>query len=139
MTYLLDTCVLSELIKKDPNPKVINWVASINENNIYISVLTIGEIHKGVEKIPDGKRRSKLHKWVTYELQGRFQNRILNFDLQVATLWGQLQAHSELKGTPMPAIDGQIAATGVFHNLTVVTRNTSDMAVSDVSLCNPWI
>lgn len=138
MKYLLDTCVLSELVKKDPDPKVIKWVSNTNETNLYISVLTIGEIHKGVEKLPDGKRRSKLHKWVSHDLQGRFQNRILNFDIQVAALWGQLQAQSELKGTPMPAIDGQIAATAVFHNLTVVTRNITDMIASEVTLYNPW-
>lgn len=138
MKYLLDTCVLSELVKKTPDSKVVKWISGIDENNLFISVLTIGEIHQGVEKIPLGKKKAKLHKWVTHDLQDRFQNRILDFDLATASFWGQLQAQSELQGTPMPAIDGQIAATGIFNNLTVVTRNTSDMKVSGISLHNPW-
>ncbi len=138
MKYLIDTCVLSELVKKSPNSEVIKWISDIDENKIFISVLTIGEIHKGVEKLPSSKKKTKLHKWVTYDLQDRFQNRILDFDLATASLWGRLQAQSELKGSPMPAIDGQIAATGVLNNLTVVTRNVSDMKISGVLLHNPW-
>ncbi len=138
MKYLLDTCVLSELVKKFPNPNVVGWISGVNENNLFICVLTIGEIHKGVEKLPSSKKKAKLHKWVTHDLLDRFKNRVLDFDLATASLWGQLQAQSELQGTPMPAIDGQIAATGVLNNLTVVTRNTSDMEICGVSLYNPW-
>lgn len=138
MKYLLDTCVLSELIKKKPDSNVVMWISGLNEKDLFISVLTIGEIYKGVEKLSSGDKKSKLHKWVTHDLQERFQNRILSFDLEAASLWGQRQAQSELKGKPMPAIDGQIAATGLFNNLTVVTRNVSDMEISGVLLFNPW-
>ena len=138
MKYLLDTCVLSELVKKEPSKKIVNWILEVDENSLFISVLSIGEIHKGIEKLPVSRRKATLHKWVTHDLESRFLNRILDFDLKTAALWGRLQAKSELQGTPMPAIDGQIAATGVFHDLTVVTRNASDMQASGVLLYNPW-
>lgn len=138
MNYLLDTCVISELIKKDPSSKVVKWISKTEENNLFISVLTIGEIHKGIEKLPESKKKEKLHKWVNNDLQERFKERIINFDLQTATVWGKIQAHSETLGKALPAIDGQIAATGISYDLIVVTRNTTDMEISGVSLLNPW-
>jgi len=136
--YLLDTCVLSELVKKNPSPKVTTWILTTDESRLFISVLTFGEIHKGIEKLPKSKKKEKLHNWVNFELRERFKNRIISFDLQVATIWGKIQALSESSGKGMPAIDGQIAATGICHNLTVVTRNTADMEISGVTLFNPW-
>jgi len=138
MRYLLDTCVISELIKKKPNPKIVQWIAKEEENNLFMSVLTIGEIHKGIEKLPESRKKEKLHDWVRYDLEERFQDRILNFDLQTAVIWGRIQAHSELTGRAMPAIDGLIAATGLSYDLAVVTRNTTDMEMSGVTLINPW-
>ncbi len=138
MNYLLDTCVISELIKKNPSQKVAKWVAKTEEINLFISVLTIGEIHKGIEKLPKSKKKEKLHKWVNYDLKERFKNRIIDFDLQIATTWGKVQAQSELLGKAMLAINGQIAATGISYDLTVVTRNTTDMEISGVTLLNPW-
>jgi predicted nucleic acid-binding protein len=139
MRYLLDTCVISELIKKDPNQQVVKWVSETPENNLFISVLTIGEIHKGIEKLPESKKIEKLHKWVNDDLKERFRNKILSLDLQTATTWGKIQAQSELAGKALPAIDGIIAATGISNDLIVVTRNTSDMEASGVTLFNPWI
>jgi len=104
----------------------------------YASVLTIGEIHKGIEKLPESKKKEKLHKWVNYDLKERFKNRIIDFDLQTATVWGKIQAQSELSGKGMPAIDGQIVATGISYDLIVVTRNITDMEISGASLINPW-
>jgi predicted nucleic acid-binding protein len=138
MKYLLDTCVLSELIKKNPNQKVIKWVSGNDESNLFISVLTIGEIHKGIEKLQESNKKDKLHQWVNYDLQERFKSRIIDFDLKTATVWGKVQAHSELSGKGMPAIDGQIVATGISYDLTVVTRNTTDMEISGAALLNPW-
>ena len=138
MKYLLDTCVISELIKKKPNPKIVKWIAKAEESSLFMSVLTIGEIHKGIEKLPESRKKEKLHDWVRYDLEERFQNRILNFDLQTAVIWGRIQAHSELSGKAMPAIDGLIAATGLSYDLAVVTRNTTDMEISGVTLINPW-
>lgn len=138
MNYLLDTCVISELVKKKPNSEVVKWISKADENNLFISVLTIGEIHKGIEKIPESRRKENLYNWVNYELKERFKNRIIDFDLHAATIWGKAQAISEQSGKNMPSIDGLIAATGIAYDLTVVTRNTKDMEVSGVSLLNPW-
>ena len=138
MKYLLDTCVLSELIKKNPNQKVVKWVSGNDESNLFISVLTIGEIHKGIEKLQESKKKDKLHQWVNCDLQERFKSRIIDFDLKTAMVWGKVQAHSELSGRGMPAIDGQIVATGISYDLTVVTRNTTDMEISGADLLNPW-
>ena len=138
MNYLLDTCVLSELIKKNPSAKVVKWISKTEEVHLFISVLTIGEIHKGIEKLPESKKKEKLHKWVNYDLKERFKNRIIDFDLQTATVWGKIQAQSELSGKSMPAIDGQIVATGISYDLIVVTRNITDMEISGASLLNPW-
>ena len=138
MKYLLDTCVLSELIKKNPSQKVVKWVSKNDEANLFISVLTIGEIHRGIEKLPKSKKKEKLHQWVNNDLKERFKSRIIDFDLQTATVWGRVQAHSELLGKGMPAIDGQIVATGITYDLTVVTRNTKDMEISGANLLNPW-
>lgn len=138
MKYLLDTCTISELIKKNPSPKVTDWVSKTDENRLFISVLTFGEIHKGIEKLPESKKKAKLHNWVNVELKERFKNRVIDFDLQTATTWGKIQALSESAGKGMPTIDGQIAATGIYHDLVVVTKNTSDMEISGVALLNPW-
>jgi len=138
MKYLLDTCVISELIKKKPNPKIVQWIAKTEESSLFMSVLTIGEIHKGIEKLPESRKKEKLHDWIRYDLEERFQNRILDFDLQTAVIWGRIQAHSELSGKAMPAIDGLIAATGLSYDLAVVTRNSTDMEMSGVTLINPW-
>ncbi|CCK80223.1 type II toxin-antitoxin system VapC family toxin [Desulfobacula toluolica] len=139
MNYLLDTCVISELIKKQPNPKVVQWISNIEEASLFISVLTIGELHKGIEKLPESKKKNRLHKWVTYDLKKRFENKIIDFDLQTATIWGKIQANSELLGQTLPAIDALIASTGISHGLIVVTRNTKDMEISGVDLLNPWL
>jgi len=138
MNYLLDTCVLSELIKPEPSLNVIGWISDIDERCLYISVLTIGEIHKGIEKLPESKKKDNLHKWVNFDLNERFNNKILNIDIHIATTWGKVQAQSELIGQALPTIDGLIACTGIAHDLTVVTRNTKDMKSSGVSLINPW-
>lgn len=138
MKYLLDTCVLSELIKKKPDKKVVKWVSRNDEGNLFISVLTIGEIHKGIEKLPKSEKKEKLHQWVTCDLKERFMGRTIDFDLKTATVWGKIQARSELSGKGMPAIDGQIVATGISYNLTVVTRNTTDMEISGAALHDPW-
>jgi toxin FitB len=138
MKYLLDTCIISELIKDDPDAKVVEWISEIPEASLFLSVLTLGEIHKGIEKLPESKRKDKLHKWVNSDLSERFKNRILNLDLAVATRWGQVQGQAEIIGKPMPVIDGLIAATGISNDLIVATRNIKDMEVSDAALINPW-
>ena len=139
MNYLLDTCVISELIKKNPDTNVLRWISELEETSLYLSVLTFGEIHKGIEKLPQSKKKEQLHKWVNSDLRERFKNRIINLDLVVATKWGEIQGKAELAGKPMSLIDGLISATGIVYDLIVVTRNTKDMEQSSVSLLNPWL
>ncbi len=138
MRFLLDTCIISELSKKAPAPCVVKWISDVDENNLFISALTIGEIYKGIEKLSDSIKKSTLYLWLTHDLEERFHNRILAFDATTAAIWGKIQAQSELAGQTMPVIDAQIAAIASRHNLTVVTRNISDMKISGVSLYNPW-
>lgn len=138
MKFLLDTCVISEIIRPIPSSKVIKWIKEEDENNLFISVLTVGELHKGIEKLSDSKRKQELHNWVEKDLKERFWNRIIHIDLQIAIQWGIIQGVAEKAGKPMPAIDALIAATGIAHHLTVVTRNTQDMRESSVVLFNPW-
>lgn len=139
MKYLLDTCVISEIIRKKPNKNVISWIQNQNEDNLYLSVLTFGEIEKGIEKAPDETRKRNLQLWVEEDLKKRFESRIIPIDLRVSTKWGSIQGAAELLGKPMHAIDGLIAVSGLVHNCIVVTRNTSDMVQSSVELLNPWL
>ena len=138
MNYLLDTCLISELAKPKANGKVVDWVLGENETSFYISVLTFGELHKGIEKLPESKKKKELRNWIESELKNRFQNRIIGIDMSVSILWGKIQCFTGKKGKPMPAIDSLIAATGLAYDLTVVTRNVADMEQSGVKLFNPW-
>lgn len=138
MKYLIDTCVIAEVTKPKPNSNVVSWLKSQNENYLYISVLTLGELSKGIEKVKDVHRKKKLHLWLADDLRERFSGRILSVNEQVAMTWGQVQGKAELQGKSMPTIDGLIAATGLVFNMTVVTRNISDMEESGVVLLDPW-
>ena len=123
-----------------PNPKkkVTKWIKSEDEGNFFISVLTIGELHKGIEKLDRSKRKEELHNWVENDLKDRFWTRIIDIDIETAMAWGKIQGAAERIGKPIPAVDSLIAATGITHHLTVVTRNISDMKESGVALLNPW-
>lgn len=138
MNYLLDTCIISELIKPKPNSKVIKWLRSCREESLFLSSLTIGEIQKGISKLPESRKKNELQTWLDAELALRFDRRILGVDIAVAKKWGDIQASSELAGNKMPVVDSLIASIGIVHDLTVVTRNTADMKPSGVRLLNPW-
>ncbi len=138
MKYLLDTCVISEAIKPKPNRKVMAWLKKQDEENLYLSVLTFGEIEKGIEKSINQKRKNKLRLWVEDDLKRRFEGRVLQIDIRVASKWGEIQGKSEVVGKPLPSIDGLIAVTGLVNNCVVVTRNITDMQQSSVELHNPW-
>ena len=138
MNYLLDTCVISELIKPKPNSKVVKWLRSCRDENLFLSVLTIGEIQKGISKLPDSRKRNNLQKWMDAELILRFDRRILGIDFKIAQKWGEVQASAEITGTKMPVIDSLIAAIGLVHDLTIVTRDTSGMEKNGAKLFNPW-
>ena len=138
MNFILDTCVISELIKPHPNESVIAWLQSKSEDCLFLSVLSFGEIAKGIEKLSDETKKMRLKQWVEEDLKLRFKDRIISIDLDISVKWGEVQGIAELKGRPMPSIDGLIAASGIVKNYTVATRNISDMEQSSVKLLNPW-
>jgi predicted nucleic acid-binding protein len=138
MTFLLDTCVISELVAKQPNHHVVQWVDNINEDKLFLSAITIGEIKRGIEKLADSSRKSALAEWLEGDLLIRFTERILPIDTPVMLVWGQLTADLEKQGRRMPAIDSLIAATCLQGRLDLVTRNESDFALSGVTVINPW-
>ena len=138
MRFLLDTCVISELIARQPDPGVVQWVDSIDEDRLFLSTITIGEIKKGIEKLPVSSRRSALAEWLDEELLIRFQDKILPMDTEVMLVWGELTAQLEKQGKPMPAIDSLIAATALQARLNLVTRNEDDFAHCGVAVINPW-
>jgi tRNA(fMet)-specific endonuclease VapC len=138
MSYLLDTCVVSELVAKRPNPRVIQWIDQTDETDLYLSVLTIGEIRKGVEKLPDSERKSMLDLWLRDQLLVRFKDRLLPIDAHVMLQWGQLTGVLEMEGKTMGAIDSLIAATALHGGLTLVTRNEADFQHTGVPILNLW-
>ena len=135
MSWLLDTCVLSEPARKTPDPRVVQWLADQAEEELFISVLTLGELWKGAALLPDGRKRRQILLWLQRDIRQRFEGRILPVDETVSLAWGQLLADAE---RPLPAIDSLIAATAVAHQLTLATRNTEDMADSGAAVFNPW-
>ena len=139
MKYLLDTCVISEIIKKRPDEKVLTWLQQQDEDDLYLSVLTLGEIEKWIEKAVDITRKSRLILWVNNDLKQRFQERLIPVDLRIANQWGRVQGRAELIGKPMPSIDGLIAVSALVYECVMVTRNTTDMEQSGVVLFNPWL
>jgi toxin FitB len=136
--FLLDTNVISELIRPKPDPKVTKWIDATDEDLLFLSVLTLGEIRKGVMLLPRSGRRTALESWLRNDLSLRFSGRILNIDQEVADRWGQLSALTSARGANVAVIDGLLAATATEHDLTLVTRNTRDVAATGVSLWNPW-
>lgn len=135
MSYLIDTNVLSELRRKQPDPHVVAWMQVRPPPSMFLSVLTLGEIRKGIERIEDGNRKQALLDWLEMELPHYFVGRLLGIDAQTADRWGRLMASA---GRPLPAIDGLLAATALQHDLTLVTRNTKDFEGLGVVLINPW-
>lgn len=138
MNYLMDTCVISEIIKPKPSSKVIKWLRACQDENLFLSSLTIGEIQKEISELPDSRKRNKLQEWMDTELIRRFDKRVLVIDIKVAQKWGEIQASSEITGTKMPVIDSLIAAIGLVYDMTIVTRDTSGMEKSGARLFNPW-
>lgn len=138
MAFLIDTCVLSELVKKRPEPRVVRWVDDAEEETLHLSVLTIGELHKGVAKLRPSAKRRNLESWVRTDLPVRFEGRILPISIDVASRWGELCGEAERRGEPLPVIDALIAATALASSLTVVTRNTNDLERTGVDVLDPW-
>lgn len=136
--FLLDSNVISELLKPKPDNRLLRWVEETDESILFLSVLTLGEIRNGVQRLRSGLRRGRLESWLQVDLPSRFQGRILPIDRAVADRWGRISAAAAAKGKPVPAIDGLLAATALDHDLTLVTRNVSDVAATGVPTLNPW-
>lgn len=135
MSYLIDTHVISELRRKQPDANVVAWFERCAAQSLFLSVLTLGEIRKGIERLEDAKRRQILLEWLHVELPTFFLGRILSVDAPVADRWGRLQSDA---GRPLPAIDGLLAATALQHDMTLVTRNVKDFNGLGLNLVNPW-
>lgn len=135
MSYLLDTNVLSELRRRVPNARVVDWLAQRPTSTLFLSVLTLGEIRKGAEGVTDAQRRLALIDWLEADLPAFFTGRILPIDTQVADRWGRLVAAT---GRPLPAIDSLLAATALHHGLYLVTRNERDFTNLGLQVINPW-
>jgi len=138
MKYLIDTNVISELIARQPNPKVVGWIDQLDPEMVYLSVITIGEIRKGIEKLPAAKRKDAIKQWLESDLLVRFEGRIVAITVQTMLQWGELMARLERKGKPMGAIDSLIAATALEGQYVLATRNAEDFQNTDVSVINPW-
>ncbi len=138
MSWLLDTCALSEYAKKTPAPEVIAWLDEQDETSLFMSVITLGEIEKGILKlrVSDPRRSQKLTAWLG-KVEQRFAGRILPLDAAALHVWAQIAAHAELAGQPMPVMDGLLMATAQCHGLTVVTRNVQDFELYP-QVFNPW-
>jgi toxin FitB len=136
VSYLLDTNVLSELRRKQPDAQVVHWVESRPASVLYLSVLSVGEIRRGVEALANGRHRTALLDWLEVDLAAFFAGRLLPVDLAVAERWGRLLAHA---ARPLPAVDSLLAATALHHNMTLVTRNVRDfVAIAGLDVINPW-
>lgn len=136
--FLLDTNCISEVVRARPEPRVLEWLEAADERLLYLSVLTLGEIRKGVAGLPQGKRRTRLEAWLEVELQARFSGRILPIDAAIADRWGLLAADAKRRGKALSTIDALLAATALHFNLTLVSRNVSDFAHTPVLILNPW-
>jgi toxin FitB len=138
VNFLLDTVVVSEWVKPRPDPGVVAWLDEADEDRTFISVATLAELRYGVERLPPGRRRTRLSVWLETELPLRFENRVLGVDQKTAEVWGRIIARGEAEGRPIGAMDALIAATAELHDLTLVTRNVKDFETVLHNVHNPW-
>lgn len=138
MTYLLDTTAVSEWVKPRPDPGIARWLDEVDEDRTFLSVITVGELRRGVERLASGRRRNDLTSWLDNQLPERFEGRMLPVGKEVADVWGRLTARLERRGRKIGAMDALIAATAEHHRLRVVTRNVSDFEPTGVAVVNPW-
>lgn len=137
MNFLLDTNAVSEWVKPRPNPGLMGWMESVDEDRVFLSVVSLAELRYGVERLATGNRRTRLEEWLQHELPMRFESRIICVDANVAETWGKTISRSETAGPTMGAMDGFLAATAEAHNMTLVTRNVSHFPLLRAVL-NPW-
>ena len=138
MSYLLDTNIVSEWVKLRPKPKVVSWLADIDEDRVFLSVATLAELRHGVERLPASRRRTRLDEWLRHDLPARFEGRVLPIDETTAAAWGMIVARREAKGRPIGVMDAWIAATAEAHELTLVTRNAADFRDAVTAILDPW-
>lgn len=134
---LLDTCVVSELARPAPDPRVLAWLDSVDDDALRLSVLTLGEIKKGADLLDDGPRKARVDAWLD-ELRATFADRILPVDDAVALRWGAISAASRRAGRVRPPIDSLLAATAICHQLKLATRNVADFEGTGAVIVNPW-
>ncbi len=137
--FLLDTNVISEMTRPLPSAAVLAWLAAVEQNDVYLSAVTIAELRYGVERMPSGQRRKRLSDWLFVDVPMRFGGRILPIDETVAHAWGQAVAMADAAGRPIAVIDAFVLATAVVHKLTVVTRNERDFRMLAPDVVNPWL
>jgi predicted nucleic acid-binding protein len=138
LSYLLDTCVVSEFVKPKPDKNVLSWLNSMDAERIYLSVVTLGEVQQGISNLPRSNRRAELEEWLNEQLTAQFAGRILALDAATFITWGQLIAPLKQQGRTMSVMDSLIAATAVHHRMTLVTRNVSDFQHVELGIFNPW-
>jgi hypothetical protein len=138
MSFLLDTNVVSEWVKPHPDAGVAAWLAEVDEDRVFVSVITLAELRYGIERMTTGNRRRRLDEWLRNELPLRFEGRILAIDGATADAWGRIVVRREVSGRPISATDAFIAATVEVHGLTLVTRNARDFEPTLKSIVNPW-
>ena len=138
MNFLLDTNVVSEWVKPRPDPGLVAWCESVDEDRTFISVVTLAELRYGTERLFAGARRTRLENWLHHELPARFEGRILSIDAAIAHAWGKAVAHGDREGRPSNTMDAFLAATAEIHHLTLVTRNAADFRGLTKSVMNPW-
>ncbi len=138
MNYLLDTCVISELIRPRPEGCVVAWLEGIQEGNLFLSVLTLGELHKGVARLQAGARRQKLEQWLAVDIRERFAGRLVPLDEETLVTWGQIVGAGERQGKLWPLMDSLMAASAIANRLTLVTRNTGDVQGIGTEIMDPW-
>ena len=139
MNYLLDTCVISEYTRREPSLKVIHWVNELDESDLFLSVITIGEIKKGIGGLPAGSsRKQDLALWLNNGLLGRFSGRIYPLTVEILLRWGTLYAELEASGQSLSTLDSLIAATTLFNHAILVTRNEDHFRSTGVEIVNPW-
>lgn len=136
--FLLDTNCIFEIVRPKPEPRVIEWMDTADEATLYLSVLTLSEIRKGLVGLAQSRRRTRLETWLEVDLRARFSGRIVPIDAGVADRWGWLAAEAKRNGKALPVIDGLLAATALHLNLTVVSRNARDFVATHVPVLNPW-
>jgi predicted nucleic acid-binding protein len=138
MGYLLDTCTISEMIAVRPNANVLDWFQARDERDLYLSIITLGEIEKGIYQLPVSKKRVRLEAWLFDKLVPGFSGRVLNIDRKLVTTWAKMTAGLKTQGLARPSFDSLLEATALEHDLILITRNVRDFKGSSVTILNPW-